>query len=310
MSLLERRLHVVMGKGGVGKSTLSAALALALQAKGRKVLVCEVTAQERVAPLLGARPSGVEVRQVDRSIWSVHVQPPEAMREYGLMVLKYKTIYSAVFENRLVRYFLRAIPSLPEIVMLGKVWWHVAQERDERGRFVWDHVILDAPATGHGVSFLGTPKTILELVSEGPLLRDMRNMQATISDPATTAVHVVTLPEEMPVNEAVELDEALRNRLELPRGRMFLNGFFERRFEAEERTLLGKNDAAELASARHAAHVWGERQDLSAHYEQRLREELDLPLTRLPFIASSTFGRPELDRLAGIVGADLEGSAR
>lgn len=309
MSLLERRLHVVTGKGGVGKSTLSAALALALQAKGRKVLVCEVTAREQVAGLLGAENSGVEIKQVDRSIWTVHVQPPEAMREYGLMVLKYKTLYSAVFENRLVRYFLRSIPSLPEIVMLGKVWWHVAREKDDEGRFVWDHVILDAPATGHGVSFLGTPRTILELVSEGPLMRDMRGMQATIEDPKTTVVHVVTLPEEMPVNEAVELDEAIRTKLELPRGRVFLNAFAAPRFTDSEREALSGNEDQELASARYAARVWGLRQDLSAHYEKRLRDEIDVPLTTLPFIASPSFGRSEIEQLAVLVGDALAGDA-
>lgn len=309
MSLLDRRLHVVTGKGGVGKSTLSAALALALQAKGRKVLVCEVTAREQVAGLLGAANSGVEITQVDRSIWTVHVQPPEAMREYGLMVLKYKALYAAVFENRLVRYFLRSIPSLPEIVMLGKVWWHVAREKDEQGRFVWDHVILDAPATGHGVSFLGTPRTILELVSEGPLMRDMRDMQETIEDPETTAIHVVTLPEEMPVNEAVELDEALRVKLELPRGRMFLNAFAAVRFTDRERARMERNEDDDLSSARYAARVWGLRQDLSAHYEKRLRDEVDVPLTTLPFIASPSFGRAEIERLATLVGEELEGDA-
>lgn len=306
MSLLERRLHVVTGKGGVGKSTLSAALALALQARGRKVLVCEVTAQERVSGLLGAKDSGTEIQQIDRSIWSVHVQPPEAMRQYGLMVLKYRAIYNAVFENRLVRYFLRSIPSLPEIVMLGKVWWHVARERDEQGNFVWDHVVLDAPATGHGLSFLGTPLTILELVSEGPLMRDMRDMQATLVDPQTTAVHVVTLPEEMPVNEAIELDEALRDQLHLPRGRAFLNAFCEKRFDDEERRLLDETTHEELASAAYAGKVWGLRQDLSAHYDERLRNELDLPLTRLPFIASSTFGRAQMEALAKIVGDEMD----
>lgn len=293
----------------MGKSTVSAALALALQARGRKVLVCEVTAREQVAGLLGAPASGVEITQVDRSIWTVHVQPPEAMREYGLMVLKYKALYKAVFENRLARYFLRSIPSLPEIVMLGKVWWHVAREKDENGRFVWDHVVLDAPATGHGVSFLGTPRTILELVSDGPLMRDMRDMQETIGDAKTTAIHVVTLPEEMPVNEAVELDEALRTKLELPRGRMFLNSFSDARFSDRERERMERTDDPELASARYAARVWGLRQDLSAHYEQRLRDEVDVPVVRLPFIASATFGRAQIEQLSALVDEEFEGGA-
>lgn len=297
MSLFERRLSIVTGKGGVGKSTVAAALALAAQKEGKRVLVCEVTAKERVAALLGAPDSGPDVRQIDRNIWSVHVQPPTAMREYGLMVLRFKLVYDAVFENRLVKYLLRAIPSLPEIVMLGKVWWHVCEDRDESGRLRWDHVVLDAPATGHGISFLGTPRTILELVSEGPIVRDMKRMQEMLVDPKTTAIHVVTLPEEMPVNEAIELNGALRD-LQLPRGRVVMNGFVAPRFSEEERGNLSGTDGHELGPARTASQTYGERQDLSSHYAQRLATELDLPSMTLPWVAVDTFGRPQIEQFA------------
>jgi hypothetical protein len=305
MPLLEHRLNIVTGKGGVGKSTVSAALALAAQARKQRVLVCEVTAKERVASLLGAPDSGTEVTRIDESIWSVHIRPPEAMREYALMVLRFKAIYNAVFENRLVRYFLRAIPSLPEIVMLGKVWWHVCEEKDERGRPRWDQVILDAPATGHGISFLRTPRTILEIVSDGPMVRDMKRMQAMLLDPALTAVNVVTLPEEMPVNEAMELSATLFGALGLPKGRLFLNSWFPSRFGAEERSMLGASDLGELAPARTALRFWGERQDLSAHYEERLRAELALPMSLIPHLAGETFDRKSIERIAALLGPEL-----
>lgn len=297
MSLLDRRLNVLTGKGGVGKSTVTAALALVGQQRGKRVLCCEVTAKERVAGLLGARDSGPEVRQIDQGIWSVHVRPEEAMREYGIMILRFKALYSAVFENRLVRYFLRALPSLPEIVMLGKVWWHVTQEKDEAGRPRWDLVLLDAPATGHGISFLRTPQSILEIVEEGPMVRDMKAMQAMLADPATTAINIVTLPEEMPANEAIELRQALQD---LPLGRLILNGWTEPRFDPEERRLLAATDAGELEPARRAARSYGEQQDLSALYEGRLREAVPMPLLRLPALASAAFGRAEVEQLAAL----------
>lgn len=305
MSLLSRRLNIITGKGGVGKSTLTAAMALCAQARGLRVLVCEITAQERVAGLLGAPDSGAEVRQIDRSIWSVHVRPAESMRQYGLMVLRFKAVYNAVFENRLVRYFLRAVPSLPEIVMLGKVYWHVAQERGPDGRPRWDMVILDAPATGHGLTLLDTPRAVLDLVSEGPMLRDLRAMQQLISDPAMTAVNVVALPEEMPVNEAIELRQQLRDRVRVPGGRCFLNGWVPARFDPEERAALTSTDAPELAPARTALRFYAERQDLSVHHEKRLREEMDLPLTRVPYLFSDRFGRAEIERIAGAIEQDL-----
>lgn len=304
--LLSHRLNVVTGKGGVGKSTLSAALALVGQSQGKRVLVCEVTAKERVPALLGAPPTGTEITQIDRSIWSVHIKPEEAMREYGLMVLRYKAVYQAVFENRFMRYFLRALPSLAEIVMLGKTFWHVMEEVDEHGDPRWDLVILDAPATGHGISFLRTPKTILELVDEGPMLRDMRKMGAMLDDPTITAVNIVALPEEMPVNEAGDLYRALVDDVGLPQtGRVFLNGSFERRFSPEEAALIAATQSPELAPAREAAQFWTERQQLAEHYESRLREVVDLPLVRVPWLASESFGREAVETIARIISEEL-----
>src|SRR5437762_13515814 len=170
-ALLDRRLVVVTGKGGTGKSTMSAAVALAAARRGRRVLVCEVVAKERVADFFGKPASGPQIRELLPNLYSVHVRPREAMREYALMTLKYETLYKLAFENPAARYFLAAAPSLAEIVMLGKVWWHATQET-ERGRPRWDLVVLDAPATGHGLTFLTVPETFLRLVSEGPLARD------------------------------------------------------------------------------------------------------------------------------------------
>jgi anion-transporting ArsA/GET3 family ATPase len=302
MSMLDRRLNVITGKGGVGKSTVTAALALVAQQRGKRVLCCEVTAKERVSGLLGASDSGPEVRQIDRSIWSVHVQPEVAMREYGTMVLRFKALYSAVFENRLVRYFTKALPALPEIVMLGKIWWHVTQDRDESGRYRWDLVLLDAPATGHGISLLRTPQSILEMVDEGPMVRDMKAMQAMLVDPKTTAIHIVALPEEMPTNEAIELHQALAG---LPDGKLVLNGWSEPRFNDDERTTVRRSDDGELASAREAIRMYGQQQDLSAQYEARLREGVDLGLLRLPLLAGPRFGRPEVESLAAIAAPEI-----
>ena len=111
--LLQRRLWTVSGKGGVGKSAVAATLALASAQRRRATLVCELNASERIAPLLGHAPVGPELRQIEPNLWAVNVQPAEAMREYGLLVLRFERVYRAVFENRVVRQFLRFIPSLP-----------------------------------------------------------------------------------------------------------------------------------------------------------------------------------------------------
>jgi anion-transporting ArsA/GET3 family ATPase len=300
--LLDRRLVVFTGKGGTGKSTLSAALALAASKRGKRVLVCEVTARERVSEMLGRPASGPQIHELLPNLYSVHVRPPEAMREYALMILRYETLYNLVFENKVVRYFLTAAPSLAEIVMLGKVYWHAAREM-ERGRPRWDLVVLDAPATGHGLTLLTVPDVFLSIVSEGPLARDMREMQALLKDPARCRTCIATLPEEMPANEAIELHRAL-DRHGLPQGALFLNGVFAPRFTPQERTQVARGGPL-LAAAADAVESHEARADLSVRYEQLLRAEVPLPLVTVPYLFDRSFGLPSIEKVASAIEAVL-----
>ena len=290
------------GKGGTGKSTLSAALALAASRRGKRVLVCEVTARERVSELFGRPASGPQIRQLAPNLYSVHVRPAEAMREYALMILRYETLYNLVFENKVVRYFLTAAPSLAEIVLLGKVFWHAAREM-ERGRPRWDLVVLDAPATGHGLTLLTVPDVFLAIVSEGPLARDMRDMQSLLKDAARCRTCVVTLPEEMPANEAIELHRAL-DQHGLPQGALFLNGVFEPRFTPQERVQVARGGPL-LAAAADAVESHEARADLSVHYRELLRREVQLPLVTVPYLFDRSFGPLAIEKVARAIEAAL-----
>ena len=294
-ALLDRRLVVVTGKGGTGKSTMSAAVALAAARRGKRVLVCEVVAKERVADFFGKPASGPQIRELVPNLYSVHVRPREAMREYALMTLKYETLYKLAFENPAARYFLAAAPSLAEIVMLGKVWWHATQEV-ERGRTRWDLVVLDAPATGHGLTFLTVPETFLRLVNEGPLARDMRSMMSLLADPAKCSICIVTLPEEMPANEAIELDRALRQH-HFPAGPLFLNGVFASRFTPQEVAAVTRGGPL-LAAAGEAADNHESRAELSRHYEAVLRDTVPRELMKVPFLFERSFGAQAIDKVA------------
>ena len=297
-ALLDRRLVVVTGKGGTGKSTMSAAIALAAARRGKKVLVCEVVAKERVAALFGKPPSGPAIRELLPNLYSVHVRPREAMREYGLMILKYETLYKLGFENAAARYFLAAAPSLAEIVMLGKVWWHATQEM-ERERPRWDLVVLDAPATGHGLTFLTVPEVFLRLVSEGPLARDMRSMMSLLADPAKCSICIVTLPEEMPANEAIELDRALRQH-QFPPGPLFLNQVFDSRFKPREVAAVTRGGPL-LAAAGEAADNQESRAELSRHYEAGLRDSVPRELAKVPFLFERHFGAQAIDKVSRVI---------
>src|SRR6185503_19325530 len=157
--------------------------------------------------------------------------------EYGMMMLKSRALYKLLFDNRYVRTFFRAVPGMSEWAMLGKAWWHTT-ERGPDGRARYDVVILDAPATGHGLDMLRVPKVILDVVPPGLLRRDAERAFHMFQDPETCAVVLVTLPEEMPTTETIELAAALTNELGIPIGKVVVNGVLPPLFSKEERAAL------------------------------------------------------------------------
>ncbi|KYF51048.1 anion-transporting ATPase, partial [Sorangium cellulosum] len=204
-----RRFLFVTGKGGVGKTTISGALALAFAARGKRVLVAMCNTKERLSAILGTKPIGQEVTHVAERVWAVNISPDKALREYGEMVLKVRAAADLVFDNKYTRTFFRAVPGLFEWAMLGKAWFHTTELLPD-GSHRFDVVLLDAPATGHGVDMLRVPKVILDVAPPGILRRDAEAAWAMFRDPARSGVVVVTLPEEMPATETVELVAEVR----------------------------------------------------------------------------------------------------
>jgi anion-transporting ArsA/GET3 family ATPase len=303
---LDRRLVVVTGKGGTGKSTVAAALALLAARAGRRVLVAEVNAVERVAPLLGAPPAGPTIREARPGISTVNVTPPAALREYGLQVVRIQALYDAVFDNRLVRHFLRVVPGLGELVMLGKILHEARAE--ERGRPRWDQVIIDAPATGHAVQLLRVPGAMLGMVPPGPLRSDAQWMQAWLTDPALTTAVLVTLPEEMPVTEAIELDGQLRQQVGLAPAAVLVNAMPSPVFTAAQAGRLGDLAAAPapVGPAASAARLHAVRSAAAELELRRLRASLRVPTALLPLVASVAWGPAEVELIAGAL-AGLDG---
>src|ERR1700759_2838178 len=249
-TLADKRFVLVTGKGGVGKTTVCAAEALALAAKGKRVLVAMCNAKERLSTMLGTAPIGHAVVPVGKNIWAVNMLPEKALEEYGILVLKSRALYKTLFDNAYVRTFLRAVPGMQEWSMLGKAWWHTTETRPD-GSYKYDVVILDAPATGHGLDMLRVPKVILDVVPPGLLRRDAERAWALFQDPKTCAIVLVTLPEEMPTTETIELARAL-GELKLPIGSVVVNGVLPPLFSKEERAVLealGPLDATDAGDA-------------------------------------------------------------
>lgn len=315
-TLLDRHLVFVAGKGGAGKSTVTAALALLAARAGKRVLVCEVNApQPRIAGLLAPEGAGAAGRRGEGSaratradapgprevlpgIHVLNVRPPDAMHEYGLMVLRFKAVTHAVFENRLVRYFLRVIPSLAELVVLGKIL-HEVRSREPTGAR-WDLVLVDAPATGHAIQLLRVPSALLDTVPAGPLRHDAEWMERLLVDPVQTAVALVTLPEETPVNEALELEAQVRGVLGMARGGLFVNAVPASRLSPQEVAAIvgARDDPPPLGPAVRAAELASIRAEEAQRHIARLRAALDLPTTLLPLLPSVGWGPRQVEVVA------------
>lgn len=211
--LLERRLVLVTGKGGVGKSTLAAAIGLVAARAGRRVVVCEVGGPSAVAPLLGDAdvPEGQPPRPIGEGVHLAVLCAEDGIRRYLGEKIRVPGIVDLVFRQQAVSRFFRAAPAFSEMGVLYLVA-RLLDERDGRGRPVWDHVIVDLPASGHAVGMLEAPFVGKRIFLAGPVRALCDSIERMLIDHDLATALVVTLPEELPVNEAMELSEKLRAR--------------------------------------------------------------------------------------------------
>jgi len=304
----DRRFIFVTGKGGVGKTTVSAALARALAGRGKRVLIAMCNAKERVSSMFASPPVGPDIVSVAPGIWAVNIEPEHAFEEYGRMVLKVPGLYRVVFHNKYIRSFLPAVPGLSEWAMLGKAWFHTT-EVDEQGRHRFDVVLLDAPATGHGIDMLRVPKVIVEIVPPGILRRDAERAWKMFTDPTQTAVVVVSLPEELPVTETLELIAAIDDDLRLPLGALVVNAVVPVLFsEVESRELSAAldRDASRDATGTPSASAEGVAAAARRAIEERaqaaslarLASATDLPRIFLPYLFEDAATPAALERLS------------
>lgn len=308
MSLFDKQLVIIAGKGGVGRTTVAAALAVASAQKGKRVLVAQTKSKERLSTLFGVPSVGHELSRMRDRLWAVNMTPAAALREYGAMVLRSEFIARQVLENKVSRAFLHAIPGLEDYSMLGKVWYHTTEELD--GRPKWDQVILDGPATGHLVTMLQIPQAILEAVPEGPLTRPAQAARDLLRDPKRTQMAIVTLAEDLPSNEAIELARRVTERVGVPLGPLVVNALYPPRFATgvSARALHALPEDvgdAELQPLVTSARTAQRRRELNDRYLERLRRELPQPQVQLPYLFTTEFGPKAIDDLAARLSAQI-----
>ena len=300
------RVMIVAGKGGVGKTTVTATLAAAAADAGLSVLIVEVEGKSGLAACFGRPPLGYEEAELAPRIRGRTLTPDEALVDYlenhGLRRISKRLVRSGALEV-----VSSAVPGMKDILVLGKV---KALEQERAA----DLIIIDAPAAGHAVTFLMSPRGLGDAVRVGPVSKQSTDVIEMLSDPARCQVMLVTVPEETPVNELVDTAFQLEDRIGVQLGPVVVNACYPdpglpasveevQRLADELGVFVSPREATDLVAA---AEFRRERYVLQQEQAGRLAARLPLPQVRLPFLFTTELGPPEIGALAGVFKAQVE----
>lgn len=312
VELLDRRLLFVTGKGGVGKSTAAAALALLGATHGKRTLACEVDAKGDLADFFETSRPKFEPHKVASNLWLMAMDTEASLREYFHLQLRLPTVARLGPLARALDFVATAAPGVREILTVGKMGWEVRERH-------YDLVVVDAAATGHIVGQLTAPQAINDLVRVGQIRQQTGWLADLLADPATTGLVVVTTPEEMPVNETIELVERMRSETRIDVAAIVVNrvlpelfsGADEAVFERLSEPALGDRlaDATRgpvtpvLDAARLAVTL---RRTRAGHLDH-LRASIDpsIPLLYVPYLFTRGHGLRTTGQVAEALGAEL-----
>jgi anion-transporting ArsA/GET3 family ATPase len=301
--LLEQPLIYVTGKGGTGKTTISAAMATASAAAGRRTLVCDLAGGRQLVRAFGHDEARGREVFLNERLWSLSLDPDDALREWLQRQPGGAVVAAALGHSSAFSHFVAAAPGAKELITIGKVA-DLAGHDAARARY--DAVFADAPSTGHALGMLAAPHEIAEAVPVGPVAEQAQRVARFLADPDLTAYVGVALPEEMPVRETVELEQRLRATLGRGLDLVVVNALYPDRFtdsDAERlRATAGRGCHEQLL---HMVLAYHDRARTHAEHVRWLGQHTDAPVVTLPFIFSRELGPREYERLGIKLAAQL-----
>jgi anion-transporting ArsA/GET3 family ATPase len=301
-ALIDKRLVFVAGKGGVGRTTVAASLGLAAARRGKRTIVCEVARQERMSRAFKHEGVGFHETELAPNLYGISIDPQESLEEFLADQVGSRRVAGLLFHNRLFEYLAAATPGLRELATIGKVWELAQLERRSRSGSPYDLVIVDLPATGHGLGALRTARTFGDVARVGPVRRRADMIDTFIRDRDRTGVLAVALPEEMPVTETVEFAGALERDMGMAVDLTVMNSMLPERFSGADAEAIarvnGGHGVPPVAAALRAA--LSEQRRARAHRAQlrRLRSSVEAQVVTLPYLFEPDLGLDEWERLS------------
>ena len=325
---LAPKVLIVSGKGGVGKSTVAAALALVAARQGRNVCVAEMDRKGTLPTLFGGGGLSYQPSELSPGVWGLNIVPEDALAEYLKVQYRMNRTSKVFRSTQFVDFVTTAAPGLKDILVLGKIWYLEQGRSGNDSRTDFDTIIVDAPAAGHMLTFLQAPAGLSDAVRAGPIRRQADWLIDMLTDATRSRVHLVALPEEMPVVETLETARALGEKLRIPQGMVFANGVYsELLTPAEEEkldALAGDDSLSPLRSEakRVGLHLDGEdleallgyarflraRRKIQSAQLKTLRKGTTEPVIELPFFFSADLALPDVEALADVIEQQVEKS--
>ncbi len=313
-ALLGPHVSIVTGKGGVGKTTAAAALALAGVASGRRTLLMEVEGRQGFSRVFGTQPWDYAEREFRPGLWGAAIDPAESVYEYLELFYGLKRVQWMMERSNALDFVTTAAPGLRDLLLVGKLY-EIAARRRPDGRRAYDLIVVDAPPTGRIVPFLQAPEAVTDIVRVGPIRRQAGQIKEMLTDPRRVQAVIVTLLEEMPVRETTEgiaalstagiaTGPVLANQITLPRldaaahARLEAIGAERFRTEVSDHGARMSGRTAQLTLDLAGAHIARQR------HQGALRAELaeaGATVLGLPLLAGRTFGPDELEVLADVL---------
>ncbi len=300
---ITKRLLIVAGKGGVGRSTVTAALAVDATRRGLRTIVAETAGRADVARMLGGRPADplVEV-ELERGLHHVTIDRRAALEEYLRYEVPGPFPAAMLARSAAFQAFVDAAPGMSDLLTIGKVWELVERPRHKPHADEYDVVILDAPASGQLVGLLGAPRTFAAIARVGPVARQAGRVERMLRDPRAVGVVVVATPEQMAVSEALALQTSLADRFRIGLDAVVANRVFPARFTSEDVLALAR--AAEDPAVRSARWFAARAKAQRAQLARLRRGVAPVRLTTLPFRFEPELERADVKRFADLMGPD------